>query len=648
MAKGTVAQKVIASHLVEGRMAPGEEIGLRIDQVLVQDLTGTQAMMHFEAMGLPRVRCKVAVAYADHNVLQVRPENMEDHLYLASACLKYGAWYAKPGTGIGHQIHLEHFAIPGETALGADSHTPHCGGVGMLAIGAGGMDVAVAMAGGPYYVDMPHIVGVRLVGALRPWATAKDVILELLRRFTIRGNAGRLLEFFGPGIQTLNAQQRVTITNMGTEIGVTTSIFPSDDVTRDYYRRLGRLDDWRDVLPDPGVEYDDVVEVDLSAIEPLVALPSNPDNVKPVREAAGIRVQQVMVGSCTNGSYTDLQAVAKVVKGRHVHPDVTFFVHASSRAALELLAREGLLTDLIAAGVNVTEPTCGACIGIGRVPAPGTRSVRAINRNFRGRSGLKEDEVYLTSPEVAAATALTGVLTDPRDLGIPAPPADLPESLSQDNPGLVPPLSEANAAAFEVERGANIVPAPVKAPLESNLRGRVLIKLGDDISTDHISPAGSEYLAYRSNIPKLSEFVFARTDPEFARRAREWGGGAIVGGENYGQGSSREHAAIAPMYLGVRGVLSKGFARIHHANLINWGLVPMVFEDPADWANLEQGDEIEIPGIRAAIERGDDRFVVYNRTKGAQIPVRVNLNARERAYVLAGGKLAYAKLHPVA
>jgi aconitate hydratase len=647
MAKGTVAQKIIAFHLVEGRMAPGEEIGLRIDQVLIQDLTGTQAMMHFEAMGLPRVRCRVAVAYADHNVLQVKPENMEDHLYLASACRKYGVWYAKPGTGIGHQIHLERFAVPGETALGADSHTPHCGGVGMLAIGAGGMDVAVAMAGGPYYVDMPYIVGVRLVGELRPWATAKDVILELLRRFTVRGNAGKLLEFFGPGIQTLNAQQRVTITNMGTEIGVLTSLFPSDGVTRDYFRRLGRLEDWREVLPDPDVEYDDVVELDLSKIEPLVALPSNPDKVVPVREAAGIKVHQVMVGSCTNGSYTDLQAVAKIVRGRRVHPDVTFFVHASSRADLELLAREGLLADLVAAGVNVSEPTCGACIGIGHVPAPGTRSVRAINRNFKGRSGLKDDEVYLTSPETAAATALMGVLTDPRDLGIPAPTPDLPESLPQDDPGLVPPLPEAEAALVEVERGPNIVPAPVKGPLGEDLRGRVLIKLGDDISTDHISPAGSEYLAYRSNVPKLAEFTFARVDPEFSKRAREWGGGFIVGGENYGQGSSREHAAIAPMYLGVHGVIAKSFARIHHANLINWGLVPMTFEDPADWERLEQGDELEIPGIREAIRRGDERLVVRNRTKGTEFPVRVNLSARERAYILAGGKLAHTKQHPI-
>jgi len=517
----------------------------------------------------------------------------------------------------------------------------------MLAIGAGGMDVAVAMAGGPYYVHMPYIVGVRLVGELRPWATAKDVILELLRRFTVRGNVGKLLEFFGPGIQTLNAQQRVTITNMGTEIGVLTSLFPSDGVTREYFRRLGRLEDWREVLPDPDVEYDDVVEVDLSKIEPLVALPSNPDRVVPVREAAGIKVHQVMVGSCTNGSYTDLKAVAQILRGRRVHPEVTFFVHASSRADLELLAREGLLADLLAAGVNVSEPTCGACIGIGHVPAPGTRSVRAINRNFKGRSGLKDDEVYLTSPETAAATALTGVLTDPRDLGIPAPTPDLPESLPQDDPGLVPPLPEAEAARVKVERGPNIVPAPVKGPLAGDLRGRVLIKLGDDISTDHISPAGSEYLAYRSNIPKLAEFTFVRVDPEFSKRAREWGGGFIVGGENYGQGSSREHAAIAPMYLGVHGVIAKSFARIHHTNLINWGLVPMTFEDPADWERLEQGDELEILGIREAIERGDERLVVRNRTKRTEFAVRVNLNARERAYILAGGKLAHTKQYPI-
>lgn len=646
-----LTRKIIQSHLAEGRMVPGEEIGIKIDQTLIQDLTGTQAVMHFDAMGLQRVRCKVAVAYADHNVLHIKPENMEDHIYLANACRKYGIWFAKPGSGIGHQIHLEHFAIPGETALGADSHTPHQGGVGMLAIGAGGMDVAIAMAGGPYYFDMPSVVNVRLTGALRPWSTAKDVILELLRRLTVRGGKDKVYEFTGPGIATLNAQQRVTITNMAYELGATTAIFPSDEITRDFFRRLGRLDDWREALPDTDAAYDEVMELDLSAIEPLVALPSLPDNVVPVRQVAGTKVQQVMVGSCTNGSYTDLQAVARVVRGQRVHPNVFFFIHPSSRTAVELLAREGLLTDLIAAGVNVAEPTCGACIGFGHVPAPGTKSVRAINRNFQGRSGLAEDEVYLVSPETAAAVAIKGELVDPRDLGrelgLEAPPADLPDSFDQDNPMLIPPEDEATARRLTLERGPNIQPAPVKPPLAENLRGEVLIKVGDDITTDHILPAGADIVRFRSNIPRLSEFVFHRLDEGFAARAKARGGGFIVGGDNYGQGSSREHAAIAPMFLGVTGVLAKSFARIHQANLINWGLLPMTFARPADYEAIAAGDVLEVSKVRDFIAEGKSEFTIKNATKGTGIPVRVELNERERAYILAGGQLAYTKLHPI-
>ncbi len=646
-----LTRQILESHLVDGRPVPGEEIGIRIDQILAQDLTATQVFLHFEAMGIPRVRCKLAACYADHNVLHIKPENMEDHLYLQTASRKYGIWFGKPATGIGHQIHLEHFAIPGDTVLGADSHTPHCGGVGMIAIGAGGMDVALAMAGGPYYFPMPQVVQVHLTGALQPWCTAKDTILELLWRVTIRGGKGRIFEFTGPGLRALNGQQRVTITNMSYELGATTSIFPSDDITRDYFRRLGRGKDWREMLPERDANYDETLKLDLSKVEPLIALPSLPDKVVPVREVAGTKVEQVMVGSCTNGAYTDLQAVAKIVKGRRVHPEVYFFLHPSSRADLELLAKDGYVTDLIAAGVNVAEPTCGACIGFGHVPAPGTKSLRAINRNFKGRSGLADDQVYLASPETAAATALAGVITDPRDLtktlGMSAPAPVLPEAVPQDNPNLIPPASEAEAAGITVRRGDNIAPAPVKPPLEDTLRGTVLIKVGDDITTDHIMPAGSEIVAFRSNIPKLAEYVFYRMDPQFSARAKARGGGFIVGGENYGQGSSREHAALAPMFLGVRAVLAKSFARIHHANLINWGLLPLVFADPSDYDRIAQDDVLEIPAARENLLQGQHTFTVRNTTKGVAFKVRVEVSPRERGYLLAGGKLAHVKQHPV-
>ncbi len=636
-----LTKKILNEHLVSGELNPGEEIAIGIDQVLIQDLTGTQAVLHFEAMGLERVRCKVAVCFADHNVLQVKPENMEDHLYLQSACRKYGAWFAKPASGIGHQIHLEHFAVPGETALGADSHTPHLGGIGMMAIGAGGLDVAVAMGGGPYHITMPEVVNVYLTGELQPWCTAKDVILELLRRLSVRGGYGKIFEFTGPGIETLNAQQRVTITNMCTELGATTGIFPSDEITLEFFRRLGREEDWREALPDPDSEYDETIELDLSRIEPLVALPSLPDTVVPVREVKGIKIEQVMVGSCTNGSYTDLQAVAKIMRGQKVHPEVTFFVHPSSRSALELLAREGLLTDLITAGVNVAEATCGACIGTGHVPAPGTKSLRAANRNFKGRSGLNEDQVYLSSSETAAATAIRGVLTDPRDLDVSAPAAELPSRIDQNNPNLIPPVSAEKAESLTVERGENIVPAPPKAPLEENLTGEALIKVGDDISTDHIMPASSDILAYRSNIPKISEFVYHRLDPEFSKRTVEKGGGFIVGGDNYGQGSSREHAALAPMYLGIKGVIAKSFARIHHANLVNFGLLPLVFQNPSDYDKIDQDDELAVLSTHKGVD--ELSLTVENRTKNFSFNVTMDLTERQKAMLKAGGLLPYTR-----
>ncbi len=497
------------------------------------------------------------------------------------------------------------------------------------------------MGGGPYFLTVPNVINVYLTGQLQPWVTAKDVILELLRRITVRGGKGNIYEFTGPGIKTLNAQERVTITNMGTELGATTSIFPSDEVTRDFFWRLGREKDWRELLPDEDASYDGRIELDLSSLEPLIALPSLPDKVVPVREVQGTKVEQVMVGSCTNGSYTDLYAVAKVVQGKRVHPEVNFFVHPSSRSALELLAREGWLTEMIAAGVNVAEPTCGACIGTGHVPAPGTKSLRAINRNFQGRSGLSDDQVYLASPETAAATALCGVITDPRDLDIPAPGTVLPSAISQENPNLIPPASEEEAQKLTVKRGSNIVPTPARPPLGHTVRGEVLIKVGDDISTDHIMPASADILAYRSNIPKISEFVFYRLDPEFSKRAQQKGAGFIVGGENYGQGSSREHAALAPMHLGVQGVIAKSFARIHHANLVNFGLLPLVFEDPADYDRIQQGDMLVIEHLQEGIERRV--LTVHNTTRNFRFRVTTSLTDRQQVLLKAGGLLRYTR-----
>ncbi|MEW6015330.1 MAG: aconitate hydratase [Candidatus Zixiibacteriota bacterium] len=637
----SLAHKIIESHLVSGEMKPGSEIGIKIDQVLVQDITGTQVFLHFEAIGIDRIGARLAVCYADHNVLQVKPENMEDHLYLQSAAKKFGVWYSKAANGIGHQIHLEHFAVPGETAVGADSHTPHCGGVGMIAIGAGGLDVAVAMGGGAYNFVMPRIVNIYLTGELKPWSSAKDVILEMLRRITIRGGLGNIYEFSGPGVKTLNAQQRVTITNMGTELGATTSLFPSDEITRDFFARIGRPGDWREMLSDKDAQYDDRMELDLSRIEPLVALPSLPDKVVPVSDVAGTKVEQVIVGSCTNGAYADLKAVAKIMKGKQVHPEVNFIIHPASRMALELLAEEGFLTDLLKAGVNVAEPTCGACIGTGHVPAPGTNSVRAINRNFRGRSGLKDDQVYLVSPETAAATAIAGVITDPRTMNLKAPESELPSRINQDNPNLVPPASVDEAARLEIRRGPNIVPAAPKDILQDQISGEILIKVEDDISTDHIMPASAEILAFRSNIPKISEFVFYRLDPTFSARAREKNGGFIVGGENYGQGSSREHAALAPMYLGIKGVIAKSFARIHHSNLINFGLLPLLFEDKKDYDRLSQGDILEISDCLDSVDRMN--FTITNKSKGFSFKAKVNLTARQKELLKLGGLLTYTR-----
>nr|MBN2276524.1 aconitate hydratase [candidate division Zixibacteria bacterium] len=637
----SLTHKIIENHLVSGKIKVGNEIGIKIDEVLIQDITGTQVFLHFEAIGLNRIGARVAVCYADHNVLQIRPENMEDHLYLQSAARKYGAWYSKAANGIGHQIHQEHFAIPGETAVGSDSHTPHCGGLGLLAIGAGGLDVAVAMGGGAYNFVMPQVINVRLTGSLKPWSTAKDIILEMLRRVTVRGGFGKIFEYSGPGAKTLNVQQRVTITNMGTEMGATTSIFPSDEITRQDYEITGRPKDWREMTADDDAVYDDRMELDLSQIEPLVAQPSLPDKVVPVSRVAGVKVEQVMVGSCTNGAYADLKAVTKIMKGRQVHPEVNFFIHPASRMALEQLAEEGYLTDLIRAGVNVAEPTCGACIGSGHVPAPGTRSVRAINRNFRGRSGYKDDLVYLVSPETAAATAINGVLTDPRTLEMEAPLSELPTKIRQDNPNLIKPASVEEAKNLEIRRGDNIRPANPKEVLSDTITGEVLIKVEDDISTDHIMPAAAEILAYRSNIPKISEYVYYRLDPTFSSRAKEKGGGFIVGGENYGQGSSREHAALAPMYLGIKGVIAKSFARIHHSNLVNFGLLPLVFSDKGDYDRIGAGNELVIDNCIESVNKAS--FVIQNKTQGFSFEVKATLTDRQKELLKLGGLLTYTR-----
>jgi aconitate hydratase len=632
----SLTRKLIESHLLAGKPVGGEEIGLAVDQVLLTDTNGTMAFLQFEAMGLSRVVPERAVTYIDHNVYQVDSRNSDDHRYLQTASRRYGAVFSKAGNGICHQVHVETFAVPGRTLLGTDSHTPLCGAVGMLAIGAGGLDVAVAMGGGPYFFTMPAVVRVTLTGALRPWVSAKDVILELLRRLGVRGGSGTIFEYAGPGLRSLLLAQRMTIANMGAELTLTTSVFPSDEVTRSYLTRLGRGDDWRPLVADDDAEYDGELALDLSAITPLVALPGSPDRVVPVEEVAGTAVEQVMVGSCTNGSWHDMASVSAVLRGRRVHPSVSFVLFPGSHRILETMAREGLLADVLAAGATVSEPSCGSCAGIGHVPAAGAKSLRAFNRNFPGRSGVKGDEVYLCSSATAAASALTGVVTDPRTLG-PEPSVRLPERFVQSVAGFVAPDGEG-----EVVRGPNIKPVPLGEPVPESLEAPVLLKLGDKVSTDDISPAGAAVLVFRSNVPAIAEHCFKYVDPEFVARARAAGRGVLVGGEHYGQGSSREVAAIAPMYLGVRAVLAKSFARIHRANLINWGVTPLVLDDPAAWDGVERDDRLAFDGLRAALAAGT-RVRVVNRRTGTAFTASCALTPRERDILLAGGLLAHTR-----
>jgi len=634
----SLARKLIESHLVAGKPVAGDEIGITADQILLTDTNGTLAFLQFEALGFPHVRPPRVVTYIDHNVYQFDSRNSDDHRYLQTASRRYGAVFSKPGNGICHQVHLESFSAPGQTLLGTDSHTPLCGAAGMLAIGAGGLDVAVAMGGGPHYLTMPQIVAVRLRGALGPWVTAKDVILELLRRLSVRGGAGKIFEYTGPGLPALSLPQRMTIANMGAELTLTTSIFPSDEVTRDYFRRLGREADWRPAAPDPDADYDAAIDVDLSTITPLIALPGSPDRVVPIEEVAGTAVEQVMAGSCTNGSWEDVWSVTQVVRGGRVHPSVSFVVFPGSHRILEVMAREGLVQDLLAAGVVISESTCGACPGIGHVPAAGARSLRAFNRNFPGRSGAKDDQVYLCSSVVAAASALTGRITDPRARP-PLPALVLPADFLASDAGFVPPAAPGEPA--EVVRGPNIKDVPLGEPVADRLAAPVLLKLGDKISTDHISPGGSAALVFRSNVPAIAEFTFKYVDPEFVARAKAAGRGLLVAGELYGQGSSREAAAVAPMYLGVRAVLAKSFAPIHRANLINWGVVPLTIE-PDTYDAIEPGETLTLEAVRASLV-ADGRVTVVSERTGARHTARCLLTPREREILLAGGLLAHTR-----
>jgi aconitate hydratase len=633
----SLTRKLIESHLVAGKAVAGEEIGLAVDQALLTDTNGPMAVLQFEAMGFPRVKPGRVVTYIDHNVYQTDWRNSDDHRYLQTASLRYGAWFSKLGNGICHQVHFESFSIPGEFLLGTDSHTPLCGAVGMRAIGAGGLDVAVALGGGPYHVPMPRVTRVRLEGALPPWVTAKDVILELLRRYSVRGGSGRIFEYAGPGLATLSLPQRATIANMGAELTLTTSVFPSDENTRGYLRLLGREHDWRPLAADEDAEYDDEIRLDLSAIEPLVALPGSPDRVVPVGEVEGTSVEQVMVGSCTNSSWEDMWAVTSILRGKRVAPSIPFVVFPGSHRVLEVMAREGLLADLLAAGATVSESTCGSCAGIGHVAPSGARSLRAFNRNFPGRSGGKDDQVYLCSTVLAAASALTGRITDPRHLGTP-PEQIYPATLVASDVGLVPPPPAEEAAGVEVIRGPNIKEVPRGLPVDTSLEAPVLLKLGDKVSTDDISPSGTQALLFRSNVPALSEFCFRNVDPEFVARARAAGQGVIVGGELYGQGSSREAAVLTPLFLGVRAVLARSFARIHRANLINWGIPPLELE-ARDYDAIARGDGLVFPALRAELAAGVP-ITVRNDRSGRSFTVRSALTPRERDLLLAGGLLA--------
>lgn len=638
----TLAQKLIKSHLVEGEMIPGQEIGLKIDQTLTQDATGTMAYLEFEAMGVDRVKTERSVAYIDHNTLQTGFENADDHRYIQTVTKKHGIYFSRPGNGICHQVHLERFGIPGKTLIGSDSHTPTGGGIGMLAMGAGGMDVAVAMGGGTYYIPMPTMTRINLTGYLKPWVSAKDVILEVLRRMTVKGGVGKIIEYGGEGVKTLSVPERATITNMGAELGATTSIFPSDEITLAFLKAQDRADDWTEILPDPDAQYDEVIDIDLCALEPMAACPHMPDKVKTTEEIGKIKVDQVAIGSCTNSSFVDMMKVAKILKGKTVCPTVSLCIAPGSKQVLNMLAMNGALGDMIGAGARILESACGPCIGMGQSPNSGGISLRTFNRNFEGRSGTKDAGIYLVSPEVAAASALTGYLTDPRDLG-EAPTVEMPEHFTINDNMIEPPAAPEEAASIEVLRGPNIKPFPKTEPLPESITAKAVLKVGDNITTDHIMPAGAKILPYRSNIPHLSQFCFGVCDESFPERIKVEGKGIIIGGANYGQGSSREHAALVPLYLGVKAVITKSFARIHVANLVNAGILPFTFANETDYDRIDQMDQLELADIRTAMENNTS-VVLKNLTKNEEYPLDAShLSARQRAMLLCGGLLDYTR-----
>ena len=636
----SLTNKILSAHLVSGNLKPGEEIAVKIDRTLTQDATGTMAYLQFEAIGVPKVKTDLSVSFIDHNTLQTGFENADDHKFLQTVAAKYGIFYSKAGNGICHQVNLERFGVPGKTLLGSDSHTPTAGGVGMIAIGAGGLDVAVAMGGGAFYMTAPKVVLVKLSGKLPDWVSAKDVILELLRRLTVKGGVGKIFEYGGEGVKTLTVPERAVITNMGAELGATTSVFPSDERTMEFLKAEGRIGDYTPHSADADAVYDEVVEIDLSSLEPLAAKPHMPDQVAKISELKDIKVDQVAIGSCTNSSYVDLMTVANILKGKKVHPDVSLVISPGSKQVFEMLAKNGALADLIAAGARILESTCGPCIGMGQAPRSGAVSLRTFNRNFEGRSGTKDAKIYLVSVQTAAASALTGYITDPRTLG-KAPEIKMPEKFDIDDSMILSPSTKPEEV--EVYRGPNIKPLPVQQKLSESMGGKVLLKVGDNITTDHIMPAGSKILPLRSNIPAISKYVFESVDPSFSERALKEKGGFVIGGENYGQGSSREHAALAPMYLGVKAVIAKSFARIHFANLINFGILPLTFENPSDYDKIEQGDELNAPNILKELdERKPITFI--NKTKGnAEYKFKYNLTDRQVKIIKEGGLLNETK-----
>ena len=636
----SLTNKILSAHLVSGNLKPGEEIAVKIDRTLTQDATGTMAYLQFEAIGVPKVKTDLSVSFIDHNTLQTGFENADDHKFLQTVAAKYGIFYSKAGNGICHQVNLEIFGVPGKTLLGSDSHTPTAGGVGMIAIGAGGLDVAVAMGGGAFYMTAPKVVLVKLSGKLPDWVSAKDVILELLRRLTVKGGVGKIFEYGGEGVKTLTVPERAVITNMGAELGATTSVFPSDERTMEFLKAEGRMGDYTPLSADADAVYDEVVEIDLSSLEPLAAKPHMPDQIAKISELKDIKVDQVAIGSCTNSSYADLMTVANILKGKKVHPDVSLVISPGSKQVFEMIAKNGALADLIASGARILESTCGPCIGMGQAPRSGAVSLRTFNRNFEGRSGTKDAKIYLVSVQTAAASALTGHITDPRTLG-KAPEIKMPEKFDIDDSMILSPSTKPEEV--EVYRGPNIKPLPIQQKLPESMGGKVLLKVGDNITTDHIMPAGSKILPLRSNIPAISKYVFESVDPAFSERALKEKGGFVIGGENYGQGSSREHAALAPMYLGVKAVIAKSFARIHFANLINFGILPLTFENPADYDKIEQGDELNAPDILKELN-GHKPITFINKTKGnAEYKFKYNLTDRQIKIIKEGGLLNETK-----